>query len=352
VLQRNWLVPGRVIAFLVVDLLWYLYHRSSHRIRLLWAMHQAHHSSIHFNYTTALRQKWNPGGELLFWVPLPLIGLPPWMTFFVFSVNLVYQFWVHTETIPKLWRPLEVIFNSPSHHRVHHASDRQYLDRNYGGILIVWDRLFGTYAEEVERPTYGLIYPVTTYNPFRLQYGEFGRIARDVRSASVARPVRLTLRPAGLVRRGLNVRRPPPPGLDRDPDDGPGRRLHGIRRVLVPQSPYAVCRNGIGDLQHLGPPVPAYPPQRRPVLGVVVDEDAHPGVRGDVGQSLERRRRLRLAIDHGPDDALDESEGDRHEVRLPVTRHGPEARDPSPGEASASIVQHAAQSSHGALGRN
>ena len=172
-----------VIALLLVDLLWYAYHRSSHRIRLLWAMHQAHHSSVHFNYTTALRQKWNPWGELLFWVPLPLVGLPPWMIFFVFSLNLTYQFWVHTETIPKLWRPVELVFNTPSHHRVHHASDAEYLDRNYGGILIVWDRLFGTFREEQQRPTYGLTHPVTTFNPFRLQYAEFALMVRQVRQA-------------------------------------------------------------------------------------------------------------------------------------------------------------------------
>jgi sterol desaturase/sphingolipid hydroxylase (fatty acid hydroxylase superfamily) len=172
-----------VIALLLVDLLWYSYHRSSHRIRVLWAMHQAHHSSVHFNYTTALRQKWNPWGELLFWVPLPLLGIPPWMIFFVFSLNLVYQFWVHTETIPKLWRPIELVFNTPSHHRVHHASDAEYLDRNYGGILIVWDRLFGTFREEQQRPRYGLTHPVTTFNPFRLQYAEFAQMFREVRAA-------------------------------------------------------------------------------------------------------------------------------------------------------------------------
>jgi sterol desaturase/sphingolipid hydroxylase (fatty acid hydroxylase superfamily) len=172
-----------LLVVLMVDLLWYAYHRSSHRIRVLWAMHQAHHSSIRFNYTTALRQKWNPWGELLFWVPLPLLGVPPWMIFFVFSINLVYQFWVHTETVPKLWRPVELVFNTPSHHRVHHASDARYLDRNYGGILIVWDRLFGTFCEEQGRPTYGLTHPVTTYNPFRLQYGEFALMLRQVRQA-------------------------------------------------------------------------------------------------------------------------------------------------------------------------
>lgn len=170
-------------TLLAVDLLWYAYHRASHRIRILWAAHQAHHSSTYFNYTVALRQKWNPWGELVFWIPLPLLGVPPWMIFFAFSLNLIYQFWVHTETIPKLWRPIEFIFNTPSHHRVHHASQRQYLDRNYGGILIIWDRIFGSYAEENDIPVYGLTVPVTTYNPFRLQYGEFAAAFRDVRAA-------------------------------------------------------------------------------------------------------------------------------------------------------------------------
>jgi sterol desaturase/sphingolipid hydroxylase (fatty acid hydroxylase superfamily) len=172
-----------VITILAVDLLWYCYHRSSHRIRILWAAHQAHHSSEYFNYSVALRQKWNPWGELVFWTPLPLLGVPPWMIFFAFSLNLIYQFWVHTETIPKLWRPVELLLNTPSHHRVHHAVNPGYLDRNYGGILIIWDRMFGTYAEEIEAPRYGVTKPVNTYNPFRLQYGEFAAAFRDVRYA-------------------------------------------------------------------------------------------------------------------------------------------------------------------------
>ncbi|MFW5471901.1 sterol desaturase family protein [Knoellia sp. CPCC 206450] len=172
-----------VFTLLAVDLLWYAYHRASHRVRILWAAHQAHHSSVHFNYSVALRQKWNPWGELLFWTPLPLLGVPPWMIFFAFSLNLIYQFWVHTETIPQLWAPVEYLLNTPSHHRVHHASQKQYLDRNYGGILIVWDRLFGTYAEEEDVPVYGLTVPVTTHNPLRIQYGELLAAVRHVRAA-------------------------------------------------------------------------------------------------------------------------------------------------------------------------
>ncbi len=114
------------------------------------------------------------------WLPLPLLGMPPWMVFVGFSINLVYQFWVHTERIDKLPRPFEFVFNTPSHHRVHHGRDPQYLDKNYGGILIVWDRLFGSYADEVQRPNYGLTKPVDTFNIWTLQTHEYRNIARDV----------------------------------------------------------------------------------------------------------------------------------------------------------------------------
>jgi len=172
-----------VIALVGVDLLFYLYHRIAHRVRLIWATHQAHHSSEYFNYATALRQKWNNSGEILMWLPLPLLGVPPWMVFFSFSLSLIYQFWVHTERIGKLWRPFEFVFNTPSHHRVHHGMDPEYLDKNYGGILIIWDRLFGSFQQELFRPHYGLTKPVNTFNIWKLQTHEYVSIARDVRAA-------------------------------------------------------------------------------------------------------------------------------------------------------------------------
>jgi sterol desaturase/sphingolipid hydroxylase (fatty acid hydroxylase superfamily) len=171
-----------VIALLLVDLIWYSYHRASHRVRIMWAGHQAHHNSLRFNLSTALRQKWNPWFELLCWVPLPLLGIPPWLLFTSFSINLIFQYFVHTERVGLLPAPIEFVFNTPSHHRVHHASDRDYLDKNYAGILMVWDRLFGTYAHETHQPTYGLTKNIDSYNPFRLQYFEYGAIVRDVRS--------------------------------------------------------------------------------------------------------------------------------------------------------------------------
>ncbi|MCW2839091.1 MAG: sterol desaturase [Aeromicrobium sp.] len=172
-------------ALLIVglDLAFYLQHRFVHRVRIGWAAHQAHHSSEYFNFSTALRQKWNPWAEAIFWAPFPLLGFEPWMLYVAFGFNLVFQFFQHTERIGTMWWPIELVFNTPSHHRVHHGSDPEYLDKNYAGIFIVWDRMFGTFQKELHRPTYGLTVPVTTYNILKLQYGPFAALFRDVRSA-------------------------------------------------------------------------------------------------------------------------------------------------------------------------
>src|SRR5690625_1040726 len=172
-----------VLVVLGVDLGYYAHHRFSHRVNIAWAGHQAHHSSEYMNFGTALRQKWNPWFEFFFWLPLPLLGFSPWTLYVAFGINLIYQFWVHTELVGTLWRPVEWIFNTPSHHRVHHGSDPEYLDTNYGGILIIWDRLFGTFQPEKQRPTYGLTEKVETYNLLKLQYGDYVKIARNVRAA-------------------------------------------------------------------------------------------------------------------------------------------------------------------------
>ena len=169
------------IAILGVDFFFYWAHRVAHRVRLVWATHQAHHSSEYFNFATALRQKWNNSAEIVAWLPLPLLGVPPALVFFGFSVSLVYQFFVHTERVDRLWRPVELVLNTPSHHRVHHGTDPEYLDRNYGGILIVWDRLFGSFQPELHRPTYGLTTRVATHHILRLQTHEYAAIVRDVR---------------------------------------------------------------------------------------------------------------------------------------------------------------------------
>lgn len=173
-----------VIAFVGLDFLFYWEHRIAHRVRLIWATHQAHHSSEYFNFATALRQKWNNSMSMIMWSPLVFLGVPPAVVFAVYSLNLIYQFWVHTEHIDKMWRPIEFIMNTPSHHRVHHGSDPEYLDRNYAGVFIIWDRMFGSFQPEIFRPHYGLTKPVGTYNIWKLQTHEYASLGRDVASAA------------------------------------------------------------------------------------------------------------------------------------------------------------------------
>ena len=162
------------------DFCYYWSHRAGHGIRLLWAAHVNHHSSTSYNLSTALRQSWTAWVfGWLFYLPLPLLGFHPLMLFAAHSISLVYQYWIHTELIGRMG-PFEWVFNSPSHHRVHHGSDPKYLDRNHGGILIVWDRIFGTFVEEEERPTYGITENIDSYNVFYVAFHEWGAIVRDV----------------------------------------------------------------------------------------------------------------------------------------------------------------------------
>ncbi|MEU4665165.1 sterol desaturase family protein [Micromonospora chalcea] len=172
-----------VILFFADDLAYYWFHRSHHEVRVLWASHVVHHSSVYYNFSTALRQSWTPMTSLPFWLALALLGIPPWMIFLQQSVSLLYQFFLHTERIRVLPRPIEWIFNTPSHHRVHHGSNTEYLDRNYGGILIIWDRLFGTFEPERASARYGLTKNIGTYNPLRVATHEFAAIWSDVRRA-------------------------------------------------------------------------------------------------------------------------------------------------------------------------
>ena len=172
-----------VALFVADDFVFYWYHRYHHTVRLFWASHVVHHSSQRYNLSTALRQPWTPVTQLPFWLPLAFLGFAPWMILLQQSISLIYQFFIHTERVDKLGRPVEFIMNTPSHHRVHHGSNRQYLDKNYGGTLIVWDRLFGTFEAEQERVVYGLTKNIDTFNPARVAFGEFIAIGRDVASA-------------------------------------------------------------------------------------------------------------------------------------------------------------------------
>jgi sterol desaturase/sphingolipid hydroxylase (fatty acid hydroxylase superfamily) len=173
-----------IALFLLDDFAYYWFHRLHHTVRVLWGSHVVHHSSTYFNLSTALRQTWTPMTSLPFWLPLAFLGFSPWMILLQQSISLLYQFFVHTERVGKFWRPIEFTWNTPSHHRVHHASNPAYLDRNYAGILIIWDRMFGTFEPEIERPHYGLTKPVETFNIWRLQFHEYAAITADVRSAT------------------------------------------------------------------------------------------------------------------------------------------------------------------------
>jgi sterol desaturase/sphingolipid hydroxylase (fatty acid hydroxylase superfamily) len=172
-----------VLLFFLDDFAYYWFHRISHEVRVFWASHVVHHSSQYFNLSTALRQTWVPMTYFPFWAPLALLGFKPWMIFTQQAVSLMYQFWIHTERIGRLPRPIELVFNTPSHHRVHHGANDVYLDRNYAGILIIWDRLFGTFQGEEERVRYGLTKNIDTFNPTRVAFHEYMAIWRDVRRA-------------------------------------------------------------------------------------------------------------------------------------------------------------------------
>ncbi len=180
----GWTWPAVVLCFVAEDLAYYWFHRLSHERRFWWAAHVVHHSSQHYNLTTALRQTWTGAVSLSFATKLPLfwIGFPPEMVFLFSGVSLIYQFWIHTETIDRLPAWAEAVFNTPSHHRVHHAINPEYLDANYAGVLIIWDRLFGTFIPEdsARRPRYGIVTQLGTFNPFRIAFHEWIAIARDV----------------------------------------------------------------------------------------------------------------------------------------------------------------------------
>jgi sterol desaturase/sphingolipid hydroxylase (fatty acid hydroxylase superfamily) len=172
-----------LLVLLAQDFCYYWSHRSHHVVRVLWASHVVHHSSRRFNLSTALRQPWTGVTSAVFYLPLVALGVSPAQVFFVQSINLVYQFWIHTERIDKMWRWFEYVFNTPSHHRVHHAANGSYLDRNFAGILITWDRAFGTFEPEGIRCQYGLTKNIGTYNPLRVAFHEYAAIARDLAGA-------------------------------------------------------------------------------------------------------------------------------------------------------------------------
>jgi sterol desaturase/sphingolipid hydroxylase (fatty acid hydroxylase superfamily) len=179
-MDRWWSIP---LLFISLEFCYYWYHRAAHQIRWLWATHAVHHSVRYFNLSAAYRLGWTGwlSGNIIFFMPLSWLGFEPSAIGIGLSLNLAYQFWIHTELIPNLGM-LEWVLNTPAHHRVHHASNQEYLDRNFGGVLIIFDRLFGTFTAERSdlAITYGLTHQPTSQNPFKIALNEWERIFKDL----------------------------------------------------------------------------------------------------------------------------------------------------------------------------
>ena len=188
-----------LFTLVVLDFMFYWYHRASHRVRFLWCAHVVHHSSERMNFGTALRQSpTGPFTRALFYWPLPLLGFDPLVIASAGAIATIYGFWTHTEMVKKLWAPLEYLFVTPSHHRAHHGSNPEYIDTNYANLLIIWDRMFGTFVEEKAPVQYGLINNINTYNPLKIAFAEWLSLARStVRADSAQSALRLWFKPPG-----------------------------------------------------------------------------------------------------------------------------------------------------------
>ena len=185
-----------LVLVILLDFVYYWYHRASHRVRLLWAVHVAHHSSERMNLGTALRQSWfGPLTKPLFYWPVPLLGFDPVSIMSVGLLLTIYGFWTHTEQIKRIgW--LEHVFVSPAHHRVHHGSNPHYIDRNFSNFLIIWDKVFGTFEDERQPVVYGLTHNIKTYNPFRIALHEWSAMISDLaRPNTVSGRVRMIFAP-------------------------------------------------------------------------------------------------------------------------------------------------------------
>ncbi|MEZ9539591.1 sterol desaturase family protein [Shewanella sp. 10N.286.51.B8] len=201
---------GSFIALMIAqDFCYYWFHRASHRVRWMWAAHVVHHSSENMNFSTAFRQSllYPLAGMWLFWLPLVVIGFDPNWVVFVVLLNLGLQFFVHTQAIKSLG-PLELIFNTPSHHRVHHGRNPQYIDKNYAGVLIIWDKLFNTFEPENDTVIYGITKPVNSFNPIIVSFAEWRDMFKEVTMAGLTLKQRLAvlLSPPAQVDLKLNTK--------------------------------------------------------------------------------------------------------------------------------------------------
>ena len=197
-----------ILLLFAEDFTYYWNHRIAHESRLFWASHVVHHSSQKYNLSTALRQTWSGSFyTFIFWIPLVIIGFHPVMILVQMSISLIYQYWIHTEMIDKLPTWFEAIFNTPSHHRVHHATNPQYLDRNHAGIFIIWDKLFGTFEPEIEKPVYGLVKNIETYNPVKVAFIEWVHLFRDTFTSktNLINRIKYLFKPPGWKHDGTGI---------------------------------------------------------------------------------------------------------------------------------------------------
>ena len=197
-----------VLIIFAEDFLYYWFHRISHENRFFWASHVVHHSSQKYNLSTALRQTWSGSFiSFVFWLPLALLGFHPAMILAQMSISLIYQYWIHTELIDKLPKWFEAVFNTPSHHRVHHATNPQYLDRNHAGIFIIWDKLFGSFEPEIEKPIYGLVKNIHTFNPIKIAFIEWIQLFKDslTSKTSLLNKLNYFIKPPGWKHDGTGV---------------------------------------------------------------------------------------------------------------------------------------------------
>ena len=170
-----------ILTFVVIDLIFYIYHRMSHRIRFLWAIHLSHHSSEEMNFAVSFRQAWfGPVSKIPFFMLLPMLGFDPTIIAAAGVISTLWGIVGHTQIIGKLGF-IEWVFNTPSHHRVHHGSNKQYIDKNYGNLLIIWDRMFGTFAPEEEPVKFGLVNNVNTYNPAKITFMAWSSMIDDIK---------------------------------------------------------------------------------------------------------------------------------------------------------------------------
>jgi sterol desaturase/sphingolipid hydroxylase (fatty acid hydroxylase superfamily) len=175
------------LLFMLQDFCYYWFHRASHRVRWMWSAHVVHHSSEHLNFSTAFRQSimYPIAGMWVFWVPLIALGFEPMTVISVVLCNLAYQFFIHTQLCPQL-KGLGKIFNTPSHHKVHHSRNEEYIDQNYAGTLIIWDKMFGTFVEERDdiECEFGITRQINTHNPISLTFHEWKDMFKDALSGN------------------------------------------------------------------------------------------------------------------------------------------------------------------------